>query len=268
MKKTILSLLLSTIAFVGFGQITTSSISGVVKNEKNEVLVGATVQATHTPTGTKYGTSTNKNGGYILPAVRVGGPYVINVSYVGYKKDEVKDINTQLGITSNVDFVLLDESKTLNEVVVTSTRNNIISRERTGASQQFTRRDLQNIPITGARTIDGITKYNPNGNGNSFGAQDSRLNNFTIDGSVFNNGFGLGSSAQAGGRTGASAISLDAIEQLQVNIAPFDIRQSGFTGAGINAVTRSGTNEIEGSIYQTQRDNSSTYVGDNANGTK
>jgi hypothetical protein len=268
MKKLILSLLFAMTSFFGFSQITTSSISGVVKNEKNEVLVGATIHAVHTPTGTQYNAVTNKNGAYVLPAIRVGGPYVLHTTYVGYKKDEIKDVNTQLGITTNVDFVLVDETTTLKEVVVSAGRNNLISRERTGASQQFTRRDLQNIPITGARTIDGITKYNPNGNGNSFGAQDSRLNNFTIDGSQFNNGFGLGSSAQAGGRTGASAISLDAIEQLQVNIAPFDIRQSGFTGAGINAVTRSGTNEIEGSVYQTQRNNSSTYVGDNARGTK
>jgi hypothetical protein len=269
MKKTILSLLLLlVVGFSGVAQITTSTISGIVKSEKGEVLPGATVQVVHVPTGTKYGASTNQSGRYVVPAVRVGGPYKVTVSFVGFKQDEQTDINTQLGTTTNVDAVLLETNTSLKEVVVTTGRDNIISRERTGASQQFTRRDLQNIPITGARTIDGITKYNPNGNGNSFGAQDSRLNNFTIDGSQFNNGFGLGSSAQAGGRTGASAISLDAIEQLQVNIAPYDIRQSGFVGAGINAVTRSGTNEIEGSAYQTQRNNSSTYVGDNARGTK
>jgi hypothetical protein len=269
MKKTILSLLLSlVVGFAGVAQITTSTISGIVKSEKGEVLPGATVQVVHVPTGTKYGASTNQSGRYVVPAVRVGGPYKVAVSFIGFKPSEQLDINTQLGNTTNVDVVLLETNTSLKEVVVTAGRSDIISRERTGAAQQFTRRDLQNIPITGARTIDGITKYNPNGNGNSFGAQDSRLNNFTIDGSQFNNGFGLGSSAQAGGRTGASAISLDAIEQLQVNIAPFDIRQSGFVGAGINAVTRSGTNEIEGSVYQTQRDNSSTYVGDNARGTK
>ena len=266
MKKTILSLVLSAFALVGFGQITSSSISGVVKNEKKEVLAGTTIHAIHVPTGTQYKTVTNKLGVYVLPAIRVGGPYTIHATYVGYKMAEVKDVNTLLGVTSNVDLLLVDEKVALKDVVVNSSRNNIFSKERTGASQQFSRRDLQNIPITGARTIDGITKYNPNGNGSSFGAQDSRLNNFTIDGSQFNNNFGLGSSAQAGGRTGASAISLDALEQLQVNIAPFDIRQSGFTGAGINAVTRSGTNEIEGSYYQSQRDNSSNFVGNKANG--
>jgi hypothetical protein len=230
-------------------------------------LVGATIHATHLPTGTVYTATTNKSGVYVLPAVRVGGPYTIHASFVGFRKGEAVDVNTQLGITSNVDFVLIDEVVALKEVVVTN-RNNTFSKQRTGASQQFGRRELTTIPITGARTIDGITKYNPFGNGTSFGAQDSRMNNFTIDGSQFNNNFGLGSSAQAGGRTGASAISLDAIDQLQVNIAPFDIRQSGFTGAGINAVTRSGTNEIEGSVYQTQRNNSSRYVGDNARGVK
>jgi hypothetical protein len=267
MKKTILSLILSVSALVGFGQVTSSTISGVVKNEKQEVLAGTSVHAVHVPTGTQYKTVTNKMGVYVLPAVRVGGPYTIYATFVGYKMGEVKEVNTQLGVTSNVDFSLVDEKTALKEVVVVGTRNNLFSKEKTGAAQQFSRRELQAVPITGARTIDGITKYNPFGNGSSFGAQDSRLNNFTIDGSQFNNNFGLGSSAQAGGRTGASAISLDAIDQLQVNVAPFDIRQSGFTGAGINAVTRSGTNEVEGSVYQTQRDNSSTYVGNNARGT-
>jgi len=266
MKKTILSLILSTFALVGFGQITTSTISGVVKNEKNEVLVGASIHAIHVPTGTEYKSVTNKSGVYVLPAIRVGGPYTIHASFVGYKMGEVKDVATALGNTSNVDFSLTDEKAALKDVVVTGTRNNLFSKDRTGASQQFTRRELQSIPITGARTINSITKYNPLGDGSSFGAQDTRLNNFTIDGSQFNNGFGLGSSAQAGGRTGSTAISLDAIEQLQVNIAPFDIRQSGFTGAGINAVTRSGTNKVEGSYYQTQRDNSSRYVGNKAYG--
>jgi hypothetical protein len=269
MKKTIVMSLLSLfVTIASFGQITTSSLSGVVKNEKGETLIGATVNAVHQPTGTKYGASTNSQGSYIIPGIRVGGPYLIKVSYVGYKSKEISDINTSLGLTTNVITILVDDATSLTEVVVVAVNDNTFSKEKTGASQQFSRRELQSIPVTGARTIESITKYNAFGDGRSFGAQDSRLNNFTIDGSQFNNNFGLGSSSSAGGRTGASAISLDALEQLQVNIAPFDIRQSGFTGAGINAVTRSGTNEIEGSVYQTQRDNSSRYVGDNARGTK
>jgi hypothetical protein len=268
MKKTIQFLLLFlAMGITGFAQITTSTISGVVKNGKGEVVSDVTIHALHEPTGTNYYSKTNKSGSFVIPAVRVGGPYTIHASSVGFKKGELKDVNTSLGLTENVEFVLIEESVQLKEVVVTGNRTGLFSKEKTGAAQQFTRRELTSIPITGARTIDGITKYNPFGNGNSFGSQDSRLNNFTIDGSQFNNNFGLGSSAQAGGRTGASAISLDAIDQLQVNVAPFDIRQSGFTGAGINAVTRSGSNEIEGSVYQTQRDNTSRYVGNNARGT-
>jgi hypothetical protein len=267
MKKTFkLMLLFLAMSISGFAQITTSTISGVVKNGKGEVVQDVTIHALHEPTGTNYYSKTNKSGSFVIPAVRVGGPYTIHASSVGYKKGELKDINTSLGLAENVEFVLVEEAVQLKEVVVSSNKMGIFSKEKTGAAQQFGRRELTSIPITGARTIDGITKYNPFGNGNSFGAQDSRLNNFTIDGSQFNNNFGLGSSAQAGGRTGASAISLDAIDQLQVNVAPFDIRQSGFTGAGINAVTRSGSNEIEGSVYQTQRNNSSRYVGDNARG--
>jgi hypothetical protein len=267
MKKLFFLLLLVVTNFVGMAQITSSTISGVVKDKTGERLPGATIHVTHTPTGTNYHTTTNSNGSYTVPAVRVGGPYTIHATFIGYEKGEQIGINAPLGASANVNFILVEQSTSLSEVVVQASKSDIFTKERTGAAQQFTRREITSIPITGARTIDGITKYNPFGDGRSFGAQDSRMNNFTIDGSQFNNNFGLGSSAQAGGRTGASAISLDAIEQLQVNVAPFDIRQSGFTGAGINAVTRSGTNEIEGSVYQTQRNNSSTYVGDNARGT-
>ncbi|MBM3177544.1 MAG: TonB-dependent receptor [Bacteroidetes bacterium] len=251
-------------AFSLHAQITTSTISGVVKDQAGAPVPNATVQAVHVPSGTKYGTVTNVNGAYILPAVRVGGPYNVTVSFVGFKTETVQVLEADLGSTAHADFQLKEESTTLGEVLVTAEGGRVFSKDRTGAAQKFGRNEITSVPIIGARTIDGITKYNPNGDGRSFGGQDSRLNNFTIDGSQFNNGFGLGSSAQAGGRTGASAISLDAIDQLQVNVAPFDIRQSGFVGAGINAVTRSGTNRVEGSVYSNQRDNSSTFTGNSA----
>lgn len=269
MKKLLVASLFTVLTVLtSVAQITTSAVSGLVRSTSGEILSGASVVLVHVPSGTRYSGVTNKTGVYSIQGIRPGGPYSISVSYVGYKGLQFDDISTELGVTSNLNFNLLEQTKELQEVTVVGQRTNIFSKDRTGPTQSFGRRELQSLPITGARTIDGITKYNPFGNGASFGAQDSRLNNFTIDGSQFNNNFGLGNSAQAGGRTGASAISLDALDQIQVNVAPFDIRQSSFTGAGINAVTRSGTNEIEGSLYQTQRDNSSKYVGNKAQGTK
>ena len=265
MKKVAAMLLLMVMTTLSsFGQITTSTISGVVKDKVGEPLPGATVQATHVPTGTKYYSTTSISGVFTIPAVRPGGPYTIQISFVGFKKRELTEVNTSLGITTNVEFILEDDATALSEVVVVASNNNTFSKERTGATQQLSRGEINSIPTIGSRTINSITRYNPYGDGSSFGGQDSRLNNFTIDGSQFNNNFGLGSSAQAGGRTGSSAISLDAIEQLQVNIAPFDIRQSGFTGAGINAVTRSGTNNVEGSVYSSNRSNSKTFTGTKA----
>ena len=250
----------------GFAQVTTSSISGNVKDNTKVNIFGATVEAIHKPTGTKYYATTNAVGNYGISAVRPGGPYTIKITFVSFKAIVIEDQYAPLGSGINLDVVLEDEASVLKEVVVTSSRNGLISKSRTGASQQFSKREINAVPITGSRTINDITKYNANGNGRSFGGQDSRLNNFTIDGSVFNNGFGLGGSAQAGGRTGSTAISLDAIEQLQVNIAPFDVRQSGFVGAGINAVTRSGTNEIEGSVYVSYKDQKSPFLGNRAAG--
>ena len=264
MKK-VLILFLLLISALGFSQVTKSSISGKVKSNKGEILPGATVEVLHEPTGTKYFANTDYTGSYSIPSIKPGGPYIVKVTFLGYKSFEVNDVNAPLGSNVTINATLVDATNTLQEVVVKTTRNNTFSKGRTGASQQFSNREITAVPVLGSRSINAVTKYNANaGSGGSFGGQDSRLNNFTIDGSVFNNGFGLGSDTQAGGRTGSTAISLDAIEQLQVNIAPFDVRQSGFVGSGINAVTRSGTNRVEGSVYTSFRDNSKNFVGTKA----
>ncbi len=251
---------------MGYSQVTTSGISGTVKSASGERIPGASVQVIHVPTGTKYNTISSATGGYAVQAIKPGGPYTVKVSFVGSITSETTEVVAPLGSIVTVDAVLADETNQLKEVVVSRTNTNgVFSKNKTGASQQFSNREVNAIPTIGARSINSITKYNPNaGSGGGFGGQDSRLNNFTIDGSVFNNGFGLGSDSQAGGRTGSTAISLDAIEQLQVNIAPFDVRQTGFTGSGINAVTRSGTNEIEGSVYNSTRSNKENFVGTKA----
>jgi hypothetical protein len=228
-------------------QETTSEIQGTVTSGATG-LAGVSVTAVHQPTGTKYSTTTRTDGRYNLINLKVGGPYLVEVSYVGFKKDQQNDINLLLGQAFRANFKLVEASNTLQEVVVRSTsQDKVFSTSRTGSQDNFNRNQITSLP-TISRSYKDIIKLTPTYNGMSFGGQSSQLNNITIDGANFNNSFGL--SGDIGGQTGQVAVSLDAIEQIQVNISPFDVRQGGFVGGNVNSVSRSGANTATGSVYQ------------------
>lgn len=231
-------------------QVTTSGISGKVTAE-GEPLIGATVEAVHEPSGTTYGTVTNADGRYSLQGMRTGGPYKVEVSYVGFQKAVFRGITLQLGETYLLD-VVLNESLSLDEVVVTASKAALFNSQKTGAAQNFNQEQILSTPTVN-RSIFDITKMNPMGintsSGMSFVGSSNKYNSFQIDGTANNDVFGLSASGTNGDQAGANPISLDAIEEIQVVIAPFDVRQSGFTGGGINAITKSGTNTFHGSVY-------------------
>jgi hypothetical protein len=234
--------------------VTTSSMTGSIKDDKGEGLPGANVVAIHLPSGTRYGTSTQLDGRYNIPGMRTGGPYKVIVSFVGYKEQSKEDIYLNLGTAANVNFILVEDGRELSEVVVSTSRSDVFSSDRTGAATNISKEALNSMP-TLSRSLNDFTRLTPQASGGgSFGGADNRFNNITIDGSIFNNSFGL--AGQPGSRTNTAPISLDAIEEVQVSLAPYDVRQAGFTGAGVNAVTRSGTNEFSGSIfYNTRNEN-------------
>ncbi|WP_299819440.1 carboxypeptidase regulatory-like domain-containing protein [uncultured Pontibacter sp.] len=232
--------------------VTTSSMTGIVTDLKGEGLPGATVVAIHTPSGTQYGTSTQADGRYNLPNMRVGGPYTVRVSYLGFKESTLQNLNLTLGQSLKIDVKLADNTQVLNEVVVSGKKDALINAEKTGAATNVSRETIESLP-TISRSISDFTRLSPlantSGNGTQFAGSNNRYNQFAIDGIINNDVFGLSGSGTNGGQTGIQPVSLDAIEEFQVNIAPYDVRQGGFTGGGINAVTRSGTNRFQGSAY-------------------
>ncbi|MFD3002099.1 TonB-dependent receptor domain-containing protein [Pontibacter toksunensis] len=231
---------------------TTAAMNGVVQDQDGTALPGATVIAVHTPTNTQYATGTNTEGRYNFQNMRVGGPYIVTVRYVGYQDKVTENINLGLGQNLTLNYALAPSSQALGEVEVVSKRDDLISIDRTGAATNISTEQIQSLP-TISRSIQDFTRITPQastaGSGISFAGQNNRFNNFSIDGTVNNDVFGLSSSGTNGGQTGVQPISLDAIEAIQVVIAPFDVRQSGFTGGGINAITRSGSNRFTGSAY-------------------
>lgn len=242
------ALVVSTIAVGVNAQVTTSAISGKVLDEAQSPVIGATIVAVHEPSGTLYGAVTNIDGRYTIQGMRTGGPYKIEISYVGYNKVTYTGVTLELGNTFNMNTDMKPSTELLDEVVVVAEAN-----ANAGASQNFSTGKINSTP-TVDRNVYDIVKNMPmastskNG-GITFAGSNNRYNSFQIDGTVSNDVFGLAASGTNGGQTGANPISMDAIQEIQVVVAPFDVRQSGFTGGGINAITKQGTNKFQASAY-------------------
>jgi hypothetical protein len=255
MKQLYYSLIITMCLFLFAGlsqqvsaQVTTAALTGVVVDENGETLPGASVVAVHTPSGTTYGTSSRADGSYRISNMRVGGPYTITFSFVGFRSYVVEDVYLTLGETLNQRGILNSEAVALDELVVTAREDRIFDQERTGAGTNVTSDRMVNVPTIN-RSINDLTKLTPQSSGTSFAGRDNRFNNYTIDGNQYNNNFGLGSAQFAGG----NPVSLDAIEEVQINLAPYDVRQGGFTGANVNAITKSGSNTFQGTAYMYYR---------------
>ncbi|WP_162428790.1 TonB-dependent receptor [Pontibacter pudoricolor] len=247
----LLALVLSVQSSFGQGT-TTAAMNGVVKDHSGTALPGATVIVVHQPTNTQYVAPANSEGRYNIQNMRVGGPYTVKTSYVGYQEQLVENITLTLGQNYRLDLILNQSSTDLGEVEVVATQDKVINSDRTGAATSVSTEQIEALP-TISRSLNDFTRLTPQastaGAGTSFAGQSNKYNNFSIDGTVNNDVFGLSSNGTNGGQSGVQPISLDAIEAIQVVVAPFDVRQSGFTGGGINAITRSGSNNFEGSAY-------------------
>ena len=228
-----------------FAQVTTSSLAGNIKDETGEPLTGAAVVAVHTPSGTQYAAVANIDGNYTINGMRVGGPYKVTISFLGYQTIEYTDVTLQLAETFNLNAQLKADNEMLESSVVIASPASKLAVEKTGAATNINSQQISNLP-TVSRSITDVTRLSPyGGNGTTFAGMDGRSSNFTVDGANFNNNFGLSAGLPGGG----NPISIDAIEELQVVISPYDVRQTNFIGGGINAITKSGTNTFKGSAY-------------------
>jgi len=243
------------LAGTSMAQVTTSGMNGKVTGPDGNVLIGATVVAIHVPTGTQFGGISDGEGYYRLPNMDVGGPYTFRVTYVGYEAFTKEGIYLTLGQTSKLNPGLKSTAVNLGEVSVVGVRGavNVFDGNRTGSETVVSVDRIDAMPTVG-RDLTDFTRLTPQATvddnaGISIAGVNNRYNSLTIDGGYQNDAFGLAASGVNGGQTGGTPISLDAIEQFQITIAPYDVRHSGFAGAGINAVTRRGTNTFKGSVY-------------------
>ena len=237
-----------------FAQVlTTGSINGVVSGTNDLSLEGANVIATHVPSGTSSGATSRSDGSFNIPNLKVGGPYTVMVSYIGYSDSKISDIYISLGENRTVDFSLSTEAIEMTALDVVADKDI----NKTGAETRINNNAIQNTP-TVSRGIFSITKQSSNVVDNNIAGRHPNYNSVKIDGAILNDQFGL--ATLPGGQAGTQPISLDAIEEIQLAIAPYDVRVSGFTGGSINAVTRSGSNQLSGSVYSYMKNQS--LIGD------
>lgn len=244
---------------VTFSQVTTATLSGIVRDPKGTPLPAATVVIEWADAGFKQTLPTKGDGRFTVPNLRVGGPYTVTVTFINFQTSVTENVFLELGQNNSLDVQMKEKAGELKEVTITS-RSAAFDNKKTGASMNINSRLIRSLP-TISRSADDYLRLTPSAsftyNGLSFAGRNGQYNNFSLDGAVFNNPFGL-DAPTPGGQTGAQPISLDAIDQIQVNIAPYDVTQAGFTGAGINTVTKSGNNNVSGTVYGFYRNQSLT----------
>lgn len=268
--KTLLLGLLIIFSITANAQETTATLNGLISDSKNVPVAGASISIKHLPTGYVTNTQTNSKGIFSVPNLKPGGPYTITISFVGFKEEVINDVNLSLGNNPDINLVLTNESKELKEVTVLAS-----GRRSNGSGLTVGTKQLNTLPTIG-RSLSDFTRLTPQSNNNSFAGTNFRYNNITLDGAVNNDAIGFSNSAggvSGGGQAGTSGAgtrtnpySLDAIQEVQVQIAPYDVKLGNFTGGSVNAVTKSGTNDFHGSVYGYGRNQS--MVGKSVDGTK